>query len=328
MTVGPGDRVEAGTENLQSLVKVRATASPADTRLAEITSAVAEASKSRTPVVQLANRIGGWFVIVVLGLATVTLAIWLTLDPDRAVSSAVALLIVACPCALALATPLAVAVSIGRLARRGVLIREGDCLERLHKPGTLWFDKTGTLTEGRMRVVEWFGDRATLPAVAAIESQLNHPIARAVCEHAGAEPNSPLATNVSQSLGRGVSGTVKGHHYTVGGFRGSIESAGDAAEIWNQRADYLKREGASPIAVQCDDELVALFGVADEIRAESAAVVAQFQCRGWQVGLLSGDDQATVDRVAGALGIAPSWHAVSYSPPTNSLPCGLRPDPR
>jgi Cu2+-exporting ATPase len=167
--------------------------------------------------VQLANRIGAWFVIVVLGLALLTLVVWWWIEPARAVSNVVALLIVACPCALALATPLAIAVSIGRLAKRQVLVRSGDCLERLSKPGTIFFDKTGTLTEGRMRVAAWFGPTCVLRDIARIESGINHPIAVAIVDYSKTvdDPDEDqletgVATNVQYQIGRGVSGTVDG----------------------------------------------------------------------------------------------------------------------
>ncbi len=183
VSVTVGSSIEAGTDNIQSTVLVRVTALGADTKLAAIQQAVTEASETRTPIVQLANRIGAWFVTVVIGLALITAVIWWRVDPSQAINHVVALLIVACPCALALATPLAIAVAIGRLAKREVLVRSGDCLERMSKPGTVYFDKTGTLTEGRMKVSQWFGSDEVLRDVALIEAAVNHPIARAIVEY-------------------------------------------------------------------------------------------------------------------------------------------------
>src|SRR5213078_1734864 len=126
---------------------------------------------------------------------------------------AMALLIVTCPCALALATPLAVTVALGRAARRGVLIKGADALERLATPGTLFVDKTGTLTAGKLAVVSWYGDVDATALAAAAESGSNHPIARALCAHA--RP-AGVATDITEELGRGVSATV-GHHRVVVG---------------------------------------------------------------------------------------------------------------
>ena len=180
--VGPGDRVEAGTGNLQSPLEIRVETAGRETRVAQLMKRVEDAAANKSPVVQLADRIGGWFVLTVLTLAAITTAIWWTRGPGLAITHAVALLIVACPCALALATPLALAVAIGRAARRRILVRGGEVIERLAKPGTVWFDKTGTLTQGRLRVVDWPGDDDDLQAIARLELGSNHPVARAVVD--------------------------------------------------------------------------------------------------------------------------------------------------
>ncbi len=302
--VQQGSEIEAGTENLQSVLIVRTTAAATDTRFAALTRAVADATRSRTPSVQLANRIGGWFVIVVLILAAVTAAIWLYVEPSRAASSVVALLIVACPCASALATPLAIAVAIGRLARQRVLIRDGDCLERITRPGTILFDKTGTLTEGRMRVNHWHGDSRDLSAAAAIEQGINHPIAKALCDYASQQGvDVETALEVKQTVGRGIAGTVQGRRYLIGSPRVAIENGVAIGGAWRDRVEAIIRGGASPIVVLCDNSVVALFGVADPIRATAAEVVQYFLSHGWRAGMLSGDDQQTVDHVSESLGL-------------------------
>src|SRR5437868_13825488 len=124
-----------------------------------------------------------------------------------------ALLIVTCPCALALATPLAVTVALGRAARRGVLIKGADALERLATPGTLFVDKTGTLTAGKLAVVSWRGDLDAARLAAAVEAGSNHPIARALQAHAAP---SELATEVREELGRGITAVVAGREVLVG----------------------------------------------------------------------------------------------------------------
>jgi Cu2+-exporting ATPase len=304
VAVSPGSVVEAGTENLQAVLTVRATAAAADTRFAAISRAVAEAAQSRTPIVQFANRVGGWFVVVVLVLAAITAVVWWVRDPTRITSSVVSLLIVACPCALALATPLALAVAIGRLARHCVLIREGDCLERIAKPGTIFFDKTGTLTEGRMRVTEWSGDREPLSAVAAIEKSINHPIAKAVCQCAD-QHHAELrdAVEVHQTVGQGVSGIVQGAQYVIGGTRVARDRGLDVSQHWQQPIERIRGTGASPIVVIREDQIVAVFGVTDPIRSRAADVVQYYRSRGWRIGIVSGDDQRTVDHVARQLDI-------------------------
>jgi len=176
---GPGDAVHAGTVNLSGRLEVEVERAGEETRVGRLMQLVEEHARRRAPIVQLADRISGWFVVAVLVLAAVTGAIWWRVDPDRAVENVVALLIVTCPCALGLATPLAVSAAIGRAARRGLLIKGADVIERLARPGRFWLDKTGTLTEGRVALVRTAGDPAALRLAAALEAHSAHPVARA-----------------------------------------------------------------------------------------------------------------------------------------------------
>jgi Cu2+-exporting ATPase len=172
-----GDRVFAGTVNLASALRVEVEQSGEESRLGRLLRQVEAGAGRRAPVVQAADRLAGRFVAVILLLALVTFAYWWPRDPDQAIDHAIALLIVTCPCALALATPLAITVAIGRAARAGILIKGGDALELLGRPGTLYLDKTGTLTEGRTRLVAWEGPEAIRPFVLALERHSTHPVA-------------------------------------------------------------------------------------------------------------------------------------------------------
>lgn len=307
--VTASDAVEAGTENLQSELVVRVTALGEETRLAKLQQSVAEAAATRTPIVQLANRIGAWFVVVVLALAILTAAIWFVVDRSQVIGNVVALLIVACPCALALATPLAIAVSIGRLANRGVLVRSGDCLERLSRPGVLFFDKTGTLTEGRMRVSHWRGEADALQAAGRIEAGIHHPIAQAITQFAGEQfgdgfDKLPDANVVEQQVGRGVSGEFRGETWAVGSvdlLQGELDRAS-----WDEIIDDIIADGSSPVVLMNEHQCRGVFGVADPLRSEARDVVSWFAERGWQVEILSGDHQPSVSRVAESLGLSRS----------------------
>lgn len=309
VAVSVGSLVEAGTDNVQSNLLVRVTASGNDTKLAAIQLAVTQASETRTPVVQLANRIGAWFVVVVIGLALVTAGIWWNRDRAHAVNHVVALLIVACPCALALATPLAIAVSIGRLAKREVLVRSGDCLERVTRPGTVFFDKTGTLTEGRMRVSHWFGSDETLRDIGAIETNVNHPIARAIVEYARSSLVEEVTdlefadTDVRHEPGRGVWGTVDGRGYMIGSPRLLDESKSMTSETQAGQLRSVIDSGSSPIVALRDGVCCAVLGVQDPLRADAQSVIDSLHRDGWQVAILSGDHQSAVSGVARTLGI-------------------------
>ncbi len=306
LEVHEGSVVEAGTDNLQSTLTIRATLVGESTRIGGIAKAVSNAAASRTPVVQLANRIGGWFVVVVITLAVLTAVLWWQ-TPSKAIANAVSLLIVACPCALALATPLAIALTVGRLARRQVLVRSGQCLESLANPGTIFFDKTGTLTQGLMQVTHWFGDDATLQAAAAIEADVNHPLAHAIvrfAEHQGAVPDSlAVPTAVQQTVGRGVSGIVLGKQFSLGN-RSLLESRGLTLEGELARiVGEIEASASSPVFVLAADIPVAVFGVSDPIRQSARHVVSALQRDGWKVAILSGDRQKTAVDVGEQLGI-------------------------
>ena len=322
VSVGIGGAVEAGTENTRSPLTIRVTAFGGGTKLARMQSAVATAAESRTPVVQLANRIGAWFVIVVLALAAVTAVLWWQIDSSRMVGNVVALLIVACPCALALATPLAIAVAIGRLAKRSVLVRAGDCLERLTGSGTVFFDKTGTLTEGRMRVTHWIGSDEILRDVALIESSVNHPIASAIVDfhstkisdssHEGLDTlaNSPRAQNavvpheaidVTHTVGIGVAAELSGHDYRIGNV--SLGEQFPMEENFRSELQRMIDDGVSPVIVVRDQRCVAAFGLTDSLRAEANAVVNDLRSRGWRVQIISGDHEMAVRHVAKQLGL-------------------------
>jgi Cu2+-exporting ATPase len=295
--VTAGDPVHAGTVNLGSrlLVEVRATGE--DTRVGRLMRLVEEGAIRRAPVVLLADRISGWFVAIVLALAAITVGVWLKLDPERAVEHAVALLIVSCPCALGLATPLAVSAAIGRAARRKILIKGGDALENLARPGHMMLDKTGTLTEGRLAVVRWWGDPEIKAAVAAIERHSAHPVARALSRVAP-EEGQPEVREVQEVSGAGISGVCDGRELLVASTAHLAEKLGIAAAAFAS-------QGLSPVAVAVDGEVVAVAGIGDPLRSDSASSVAAINGRGWRVGILSGDHPAVVRAIASQVGIEP-----------------------
>ncbi|MEM9826426.1 MAG: heavy metal translocating P-type ATPase metal-binding domain-containing protein [Planctomycetota bacterium] len=333
--VDQGDLIEAGATNLTQEIQLRVTAIGKDSRIGRVMESVAEAAGQKTPLVQLADRIGGVFVVVVTLAALGTFAWWFASDPVDAASHATSLLIVACPCALALATPLAIAVAAGTLAKRKIFVRDGASLSRLAKPGTIWFDKTGTLTLGRPRATWVHGDRQALALAAAIETENAHPIARAIVDLANdvdpandvdlasgvdrsndedsASPTTKRTTNVKTQHG-GVSGEVDQHQVWVGnpGFiidQGGRISAADAAAI----ARTLSGQ-STPILIAIDGEVKGLIAISDAIKPNAAALVKRLQRTGWNVAMLSGDDPAVVTRVGNELGIAPESCLGGLSP--------------
>src|SRR5690606_21367121 len=187
------------------------------TRVGRLLAWVRDASSRRAPVLLLADRLSGYFVVTVVTLALLTAALWLFLAPDEAARHVVALLVITCPCALGMATPLAMAVAAGKAARAGIFIKSDEATQQLADIDAVVLDKTGTLTEGRMTVVASEGDPAALDLAAAVEAQSNHPIAvallqaRSVCRPDGTPAERPEVMSFRSHAGCGVEGVVDGY---------------------------------------------------------------------------------------------------------------------
>ncbi|MBL8745265.1 MAG: heavy metal translocating P-type ATPase, partial [Phycisphaerae bacterium] len=217
--VMPGETVAAGSVNLSSPIRVRATATGRGTRLGQLMALVAEEARRKAPIVRMADRIAAWFVAVVLALAAATFVFWLSHGVEAAVEHTVALLIITCPCALGLATPLAIVAALGRAAREGVLIKGGDVLESLAGRGTIVLDKTGTLTTGQWRVVEYHGDERLKPLIAAAERGCAHPAARALVGAFGCGEMQGPPVTLRNVVGGGIVAEVGSTELTIGSVR-------------------------------------------------------------------------------------------------------------
>ncbi len=303
---GTGDLVFAGTQNVRARVEIRAITVGNDTRIASITRLIEKASIQKPSIVQWADRIGGWFVSIVILLALFSLAVWLWWEPSGAVDRTVALLIVACPCALALATPLSIAVAIGRSASRKIMIKGGDVLQRLNKPGMIWLDKTGTLTEGRLRLVEWIGDATDKRIVSAIESHSSHPVAVAIVDGLDIEGDRQSmlsATNVTQTSDGGILGDVGGQTYAIGNELFVQSVCNEIKPYWNHISAQIVRKGLAPCFVADRHQVIAIAAIGDEIRSGTRDSIERLKRAGWTVGILSGDHPKVVERVGQALNI-------------------------
>lgn len=310
--VSVGDAVHAGTLNTAAPMRVRATATGDETRVGRLMHAIEELARRRAPIVQLADRIAGWFVAVALALAAVTFAAWWYLDATRAFDNAVALLIVTCPCALGLATPLAVSVAIGRAARRGILVKGGDTIERLAQPAVIYADKTGTLTRGELVLGRWHGDAACLRRVAALEAHSVHPIGRALA--AAGDGDAPIATGVEERFGVGIRGTVDGVRVEVV----APAAAGPMPMSWRARIDAIADAGGTPVVVREDGALAGVAGLRDQLRPDATATVERLRHAGYRVKLLSGDDPRAVRAIGAELGIDES-DCLGGATPENKL---------
>ncbi len=296
--VAPGEGVAAGTTNLNTPIFVRVSAVGAGTRVGQLMARVAEAGTLRAPIVRVTDRIAGWFVLVVLLLATVTFAVWAPSGIPLALDHATALLIVACPCGLGLAVPMAMGVSVGRAARAGVLIKDASSLQALAGSGVMLVDKTGTLTEGRISLAAWHGDQRLRDELGAIERGSSHPIALAL-----ASDDTFVATDCVHTPGGGVQGTVNGRAIAAGS-AAFLESIGVAIDpVWNERAAAAGLNRRTPILVARDGHVRALAELADTLRPDARDAIDAIRAAGWDARVLSGDMQGVVDAACDELGI-------------------------
>jgi Cu+-exporting ATPase len=309
----PGDPVTGGTVNGTGTFVMRAERVGADTVLSRIVQMVAQAQRSRAPIQRLADRVSGWFVPAVIGVAIVAFVAWSLWGPvpamTHAVLAAVSVLIIACPCALGLATPMSIMVATGRGARAGVLIKEAEALERLERMDTLVVDKTGTLTEGRPALVEIVPARSgddesrLLRLAASVEVASEHPLAGAVVA-AARERGLRLAptANFESVAGLGVQADVDSHRVAVGSRRW-LERLEIAPGRLANRAAALRQDGQTAMFVAIDGEPAALLGVADPIKDTTPEALEVLRDDGIEVVMLTGDNRTTAEAVARRLGI-------------------------
>jgi Cu+-exporting ATPase len=310
----PGGKVAGGTINGTGSLLIRAERVGSDTLLAHIVRMVAEAQRSRAPVQRLVDQVAKYFVPAVIAISLLTFFLWWRFDPDReaalthAIVRAVAVLVIACPCALGLATPMAIMVGTGRGAEAGVLIRDAEALEVLHRADTLVVDKTGTLTEGkpRLMVVEptaGFDERELLRLAASLERGSEHPLASAVVAGATERGVELTRSEDFQSLtGRGVQGRVEGRSVLLGN-AAFLGEQGIAVESLAARAEELRREGHTVLLAAVEGQLTGLLSVADPIRASTPEAIQLLHADGLRLLMLTGDNRTTAEAVARQLGI-------------------------
>jgi Cu+-exporting ATPase len=310
--VTPGDRVVGATVNVGGRLLVEVTRVGADTELARIARMVEEAQSGKAQAQRLADRVSAVFVPVVIGLAVITFVAWLIFggSVELAFTAAVATLIIACPCALGLATPTALLVGTGRGSQLGIIIRGPQVLEQTRTVDTIVLDKTGTITTGKMAVrsVSTFNGTSKedlLRIAAATEHGSEHPVARAIVEHALAQGVVLAdAESFSAHAGQGVQAIIDGRLALAG-------RASWLAESWSippsAEADGVvaagEDEGATAIAVAWDGELHGIITVRDSVKASSAAAIARFRALGLRPVLLTGDNLGAARSVAAEVGI-------------------------
>jgi Cu+-exporting ATPase len=306
-----GDEVTGGTVNIDASMQVKATAIGADTVLSKITAIVKEAQGSKAAIQSLADTISSVFVPSVLAISILTFIVYfILLDStlNASILPAIAILLIACPCALGLATPTAITVAIGAGAKRGIIIRNADALEKAGAIDIIAFDKTGTLTEGKPELIEivplqtTFQQDALLAFAAGIEQFSVHPFAQAIVKKS---KDIPQAESVKEFPGRGMKGDIAGHDMLIGKVEW-IKEQGMKLDIESIHNKY--QSGESMLGLCIDGIAHAIFIFADTIRETSKEIIQTLHDDQLQTMILSGDQESTVKSIANKLGIK-QYHA-------------------
>jgi Cu+-exporting ATPase len=308
----PGDPVIGATLNTSGALVMRSERVGTQTMLAQIVQLVAQAQRSRAPMQSMADRVAGWFVLVVVAIAVATFLAWGLLVPEQGwvygMVNAVAVLIIACPCALGLATPMSIMVATGKAATQGVLFRDAAAIERLRTVDTLIVDKTGTLTEGKPafeRAIPAFGGQPdeVLRLAASLDQGSEHPLADAIVRAArdqGLSLDTP--ESFESSSGIGVRGQIAGRSLALGN-TALMTELGVAVEPLESQAEALRSEGASVMYLAAGGTLLGLLAVSDPIKASTPEALAVLKTAGLRLVMATGDGLTTAHSVAARLGI-------------------------
>ena len=298
----PGDSVSAATINTSGYLVIRADKVGEDTTLSQIIRIVEDAGGSKAPIARLADKVSGVFVPVVMAIALIAFAAWMLAGKglEFSLSVGISVLVISCPCTLGLATPVAIMVGTGRGAGMGVLFKNAEVLENLHKVNTVVLDKTGTQTKGKPAVTDILpaGDQNRLLSVAtALEAKSEHPFAKAICQYV--KGKYPEATDFETLPGRGVTAVVEGIRYYGGNDRLMEELGVQIPEHRN-----LADEGKTPLYFATEEgKYLGCIAVADVLKPDSVSAVAALKKLGLEVVMLTGDNRNTAEAIAQKAGI-------------------------
>jgi len=328
---GPGDAVIGATLNKEGMLKIRATKVGADTFLSQVIRLVEQAQGSKVPIQEFADRVTGRFVPAVIVISLASFVVWLAfgaslqpvldwgagflpwVNPQLTplmvgTLSAVAVLVIACPCALGLATPTALMVGSGLGAERGVLIRSGEAIQTLKDIKVVVLDKTGTVTEGKPALTdivaaEGFDESEVLRAAAVVEAGSEHPLGQSIVS--GARDRGidlPAVQGFKAITARGVQGEVDGRLVRVGSRR-MLDEAGIGYGTLDEILMGFENDGKTAMLVAIDDRATGIVAVADTVKADSKAAIAELNALGIRVVMITGDNERTARFVAAQVGV-------------------------
>ncbi|MGB5497946.1 MAG: heavy metal translocating P-type ATPase [Maribacter sp.] len=309
------DKVSSGTINGNQSFLMKAEKVGSDTLLSQIIQMVNDASRSRAPIQNLADKVSGYFVPIVVIISIITFAVWAIWGPEPAyvyaLVNAIAVLIIACPCALGLATPMSVMVGVGRGAQNGVLIKNAEALEKMNKVNTLIVDKTGTITEGKPTVEivgtfeGSFSKNEILQYIVSLNTNSEHPLAAATVDYAK-EQNIEIikSDGFSAVTGKGVEGQVNGKKVALGNPEMMEYAKAEISSKMQEEAKAYQKQGKTVSFLAIDHQVSGYVVIGDKIKETSAKAIKALQNKGIDVVMLTGDNHNTAQAVASKLNLA------------------------
>ncbi|MFR5336069.1 MAG: heavy metal translocating P-type ATPase [Blautia producta] len=299
----PGDSVIAATMNKAGFFRMKATKVGKDTTFAQIIRLVEDASASKAPIANMADKIAGVFVPVVMAIALITGIAWVIAGAEFefALSCAISVLVISCPCALGLATPVAIMVGTGKGAENGILIKSGEALEVTHNIQSVVLDKTGTITQGTPEVtdIQAFGmeKQELLKIAGALEKKSEHPLAEAVLKKAEEEGILLPEVQEFQAVpGKGIQGKIQGIQYYAGNLKFMEERQIDTSKVEKQ-VERLAEEGKTPLIFATEEQVLGILAAADLVKPTSAQAIRELKKLGIQVIMLTGDNERTAKAI-------------------------------
>ncbi len=306
------DKVSSGTINGNQVFLMKAEKVGSDTLLSQIIHLVNDASRSRAPIQNLADKVSGYFVPIVVTISMITFAVWAIWGPEPAYVyafvNAIAVLIIACPCALGLATPMSVMVGVGKGAQNGVLIKNAEALEKMDKVNTLIIDKTGTITEGRPTVEKigsfntGFSEDEVLQLIVSLNSNSEHPLAEATVKYGKEKKAEVLKSEGFNAVtGKGVEATIKSKIVALGNPKMMEYAHAEITSAMQEEAKIYQRQGKTVSYLSVDKTVAGYVVIGDRIKETSARAIKALQDRGIAVIMLTGDNHDTAQAVAAEL---------------------------
>ena len=305
-----GDKVIGGSINKNGSIQFEATEIGKDTVLSQIIKLVEEAQGSKAPISRMADIVAGYFVPIVIGIATVTGIIWFISGSGltAALTFFISVLVIACPCALGLATPTSIMVGTGKGAENGILIKSGEALETAHKIKTVVLDKTGTITKGKpvltdLKVYNSFDENEILQLAASAENNSEHPLAEAIVNGAKEKNVEFKQYDKFRAMpGYGIRATIDDKEIQIGN-RKLMASRKISTEAAEKDYEILSNEGKTPMFISVNNELAGLIAVADVVKETSKEAVEKMHKLGLKVIMLTGDNEKTAKYIAKEVGI-------------------------